>query len=585
MLMLLPPVVALVCLVGRPWHPTDDLAIVDLRVRDVLSWHTPLTGLYSRPGWNHPGPLMFWMIRAVSVVAGGAPWGTRVGVTVFQVVALGWLAWITSKHGLRMLLAAATVTSLTYLGISSDVFRQPWNLWLPLPFFLVFIFLVCLVATGSFRQLIGMSIVGTVIIQTHVGYAPLILAGFAWAIGCAVFDFRRGHVAPVRWRSTVVISGAIWGLSWIPPLVGVVVNAPGNLGLLIRYFASGGHQSVGFDRAAGIMAVEYRIVPPWLGGHDTALPFTAYARSAPLYWLLVPCVLLALGGLAAKRSGSRRDARMVGFAALLFVVGIVAIARADEPRGYTFEWRVAIAAFVVVASLWSIGTAIRANPPSRQRVVAVGAILTVVTWGCVVRAASETTASPAGLARRDKTLVQVMSQLRQRGLPKREVVLVRSYGTGVASLLDGVVDALSRTGVDVRVDPDRARLFGSQRVGSAASADEVWYVTEQGSLIPALLHIPSAHVIASTHPISPIEEAELAGVQHALLQQDPRLPVDSELIAFLATGMPHAEQQEVLLDARLDAEVNRDGGCRCAIVAVSGLSRLTTPTRLPVIPT
>ena len=274
---------------------------------------------------------------------------------------------------------------------------------------------------------------------------------------------------------------------------------------------------------------------------------------------------------------------MVGFAVLLFIVGIFAVSSADEPRGYTFVWRVAIAAFVVCGvALVGWNRVFRERLSSWRRVVAVGAIAAVVMWGCVVRAASETTSRPPHPEERGQDLVQLMGQLRRRGLPQRKVVLVRSYGTELPSLFDGVIDALDRAGVEVHVDRDNARVFGSQRVASAASADEVWYVTEQGSLLPALLDVPSAHVIASTHPLSPIEDTELTRLQRALLQEDPQLPVDSEIIALLAPKMTPAEQQEVRLVAPLDAKVNRDDGCRCAIVAVSGPSRLVTPTELPV---
>ena len=54
-LMLLPCIVAIACIAGRPWLPVDDFASIDLHVRDVWSLHPPLTGLYSRPPWNHPG--------------------------------------------------------------------------------------------------------------------------------------------------------------------------------------------------------------------------------------------------------------------------------------------------------------------------------------------------------------------------------------------------------------------------------------------------------------------------------------------------------------------------------------------------
>src|SRR5437868_1919006 len=47
---------------GRTWHPAGDWSVLELRTRDVGSTSTPLVGPYSRFGWNHPGPLMFWLL-------------------------------------------------------------------------------------------------------------------------------------------------------------------------------------------------------------------------------------------------------------------------------------------------------------------------------------------------------------------------------------------------------------------------------------------------------------------------------------------------------------------------------------------
>ena len=147
--LLLPVIVALVTLIGRPWHPTDDLAIVDLRVRDVFSMHTPLTGLYSRPGWNHPGPAMFWMIGVISELTAHARRGrTRIGGTIFQGVALVWLVWVASSRGTRILLGLVATTALTYLGIGADVFVSHGTS--SFRSLLLFLFLVCLVADGMF---------------------------------------------------------------------------------------------------------------------------------------------------------------------------------------------------------------------------------------------------------------------------------------------------------------------------------------------------------------------------------------------------------------------------------------------------
>ena len=55
-----------VCLVGRQWHPSGDLAVIDLRSRGRLAAPHAAHGPLQPPGWNHPGPLLFWMIGTIS---------------------------------------------------------------------------------------------------------------------------------------------------------------------------------------------------------------------------------------------------------------------------------------------------------------------------------------------------------------------------------------------------------------------------------------------------------------------------------------------------------------------------------------
>src|SRR4051794_33959854 len=221
--MLVPPVVAVVTMWGRHWYPVSDLAIFDMSVRDVFSAHPPLTGLWSRPGWSHPGPLAYWIVALFSAPVGAPAWATRVGAALMEGVAIGTLAWITWRRGLRLMTAAATVTGMTYLATGPWIFRQPWNVHIPLPFFLLFLFLVVVVAEGSTRLFIAMAFVGSMIVQTHVGYTALVATGFVWAIGWTAVDTRRRGRPPDRWRSTAGWSVATLILVWLPPLIDVAV--------------------------------------------------------------------------------------------------------------------------------------------------------------------------------------------------------------------------------------------------------------------------------------------------------------------------------------------------------------------------
>jgi len=46
------------------WAATGDYSLIELRTRAVGTSHTPLVGPYSRFGWNHPGPTLFFALAA-----------------------------------------------------------------------------------------------------------------------------------------------------------------------------------------------------------------------------------------------------------------------------------------------------------------------------------------------------------------------------------------------------------------------------------------------------------------------------------------------------------------------------------------
>ena len=61
------------------WHPVFDLAMTELRVRDVGGRHTPLIGLQGRigPTGSHPGPLSFYLLAPVYRIFGSSAFWSR----------------------------------------------------------------------------------------------------------------------------------------------------------------------------------------------------------------------------------------------------------------------------------------------------------------------------------------------------------------------------------------------------------------------------------------------------------------------------------------------------------------------------
>ena len=260
------PVIAVVATRAfRPYFPVGDPANIDFLVREVFTRHPPLVGAYSR-GFNHLGPAMFWLIAPLSVVTGGAPWATLVGAALWQgvaIVGVGLLAF--RRGGLALALLMLATLALVYSGFGQGgQFVVPWNPYEPIPFFLLFLLSVWAFAVGDRWQAVTAVLTGSFVMQAHVGYTPLVVAGLAFGVVVVLVD--RPQLARVaRWRTVVAWTAVATFAMWIAPLVQQVRNKPGNLRAIWRYFGTGG-ETVGLRRGAGLLATEFRLLPPWLGG-------------------------------------------------------------------------------------------------------------------------------------------------------------------------------------------------------------------------------------------------------------------------------------------------------------------------------
>ena len=83
-LLAVPALVLLVRAARATWVPSSDWAAIEARTRDVWTSHASLVGPYSRYGWNHPGPLLFYVLAVPYRLLGSQPHGLFVGVALDQ---------------------------------------------------------------------------------------------------------------------------------------------------------------------------------------------------------------------------------------------------------------------------------------------------------------------------------------------------------------------------------------------------------------------------------------------------------------------------------------------------------------------
>src|SRR4051812_34887712 len=173
-LVVLPLIVAVASLIGTHWHASGDDALELLRIREVGSRHMPLTGAQSRFGWNHPGPLLFWGLAPFNWAFG--PSGVLVGVGLLNAAALVATLFIARRRGGLAFVVVLGIAMLALLrALGSIVLIDPWNPWVAVVPFLLYLLLAWSVAERDYGALPALVAVGSFLAQTHVGYAPLVL--------------------------------------------------------------------------------------------------------------------------------------------------------------------------------------------------------------------------------------------------------------------------------------------------------------------------------------------------------------------------------------------------------------------------
>ena len=255
-LVLLPIVVTLVGLIGDTWYPTGDRALEVVRMGEVGGAHTPLTGAWSRFDWDHPGPLLFWLVAPFTWVFG--PMGALIGVGVANAAALaGSLVVARRRGGREATILVAVVLLALCAGLGNDLLIDVWNPWVAvLPFF-TYMLMAWSIADLDLRVLPYMVVVGTFAVQAHVGYAALVVGIGACAGLLAWWSATtRGSVTgPVGaqprvtgMRRTVLISIAVGVGLWLPPIIQQITGDQGNLGELLAYALDPGSRSRGGRR-------------------------------------------------------------------------------------------------------------------------------------------------------------------------------------------------------------------------------------------------------------------------------------------------------------------------------------------------
>lgn len=458
------------------WIPTGDWAVIELHTRDVGTSATPLVGPYSRFGWNHPGPMLYWFLALPYRLSGSSSASLLVGAALLNIIAVagtGWFAW--RRGGLRLVAISMCGTALVVHHMGTRMLEDPWNPSITVLPLALFMMASWSAIEGDVYGPVVTAVTGSFLVQSHIGFAPIIVPlGIASTI-----VFARG----TRRMRPVVIAAATAALLWSPTLIDQIFVS-GNMGDVFRYFATSRHVTAGIGYGIGAVARELGNVGPWLGTLEPLDPVDGHLIPASIAGLSIPLSAFVAAFVAARRCGARSAARFQVVVATATFIGILSIARITPPVfNYLVRWMWPLAMLWWVATIWSASCAVSAALAARRRPVATGphelptrvtpwhrtAVLCVATALLIITIDAQVFARAGRVGTPDGAHdipLHIITTEVLANLPPLATLLIRAAGSNDGSVADALRLALERAGRHVRVDDDLATAYGDDRMAS-----------------------------------------------------------------------------------------------------------------------
>jgi hypothetical protein len=570
----LPLVVAAIALRRPHWFPVLDLAMTELRLRDVGTRHTPLIGLPGRIGpslaeqGSHPGPLSFYLLTPVYRVFGSTAWAMQAATAVLNLVALGVALLIAGRRGgRRLVLGVAALAALLISGYGVATLTEPWNPYMPLLWWLVLLLAVWSVTCRDVVMLPVAVFAGSLCAQTHVPYVALALgvgvvavvaAALAWQRGPAGSDVRR---RVVRWSAVALVLGVVL---WTPPLVDQAINDPGNLRRIYDHMATPTEDPVG-PRQGIELALVHLNVFHFVTGDSGADGSLVDASSDPDGSIVPGLAVLAMWAAAAVTAARIRHQALMRLHLVIaagLVLGAVSMSRIfGKVWFYLMQWAWGVAALLILAVAWTAFAAVspRLSADRRRRLVGAG------TAGLLAVALSATAVTTVAALDVDPPAPNLSSTLGQV-LPPTVAALER--GEGAATGRDGryvvtwsdafyfgsqgygVVSELERAGFEAAAAPPWHVPITGHRVVEPAETTAVVHLAT-GLFVERWRAVPGAAEVAYVEPRSPAELDEYSRLRSEVVA-DLRADGLDEVVPIVDSNL-----FGVSIDERVSKEAQR----------------------------
>ena len=534
------------------WRPSGDWAVLTMRVEDV-GRHTPLVGPYSRFGWNHPGPLMYWLLAFPYHLFGDRPealLAAAATLNALTVAALSAVAWRRGRLPLVALTMAATAILIHAMGPA--MIRDPWNPFITLLPLALTVFLVWSVIEGDFWMWPPLAFLVSFELQSHIGYLPMLamlgVSVFAIAWRRKSFNTLLPTSTKQRWWVLGLSSAVVIGC-WLPVLLDQVAGT-GNLGAIAHYFLTNGDSPAGFGTAFHVAADQLRFPSaPWLGRSELAGLDGALLGSG-LAALVVPILSMAGSLWLAVRMRVLAALRLQLVVIATALGGLIATARVTGPLfDWVVRWWWVIACLWWLSIVWVLWSVLckRITTQSMQRIATgllavVATVVTLAATGPIISATSSTPPpSPSTGIVLDGFLQQTLDALQGSG-----PLLVVTTGSVRGDYGDALRLQLERAGIQVVAESNMISHLGPQRSESSRTpVGTLWIVS--ADQITQFKADPSMKFLGGWDPLTQ-DERDQFFIDQSLLQDQLIAAGRVDLAEALTNGSGGVDTEAKTLD-------------------------------------
>ena len=495
-------------LVTSNWLPIGDYRTLQLRVSDVGRSETPILGVYSRYQWNHPGPLLFYLLAIPYRLTGGSDVGLLIGALAINLAAIGSTLWIAARAGRRAFVLVGFFLALLCIGMNPAGVADPWNPTLVILSLFAATIACWRVIFGDRAAAVILVLAGSFAVQCHVGSAlPIALLIGIGAVALVARSFRSS--TPRHDRRTSLIALLVALVCWIPPMVEQATNSPGNMRLILDFLRNPPLETTGFATGLQITFRFLSIPGNWVRGAEPtfinasidtsgwAIPWALIALTVALWW--------------AWRKRWTAEVALCGVVAALVVVSAIAASRiVGTPLPYLLRWMWAVAALTWLAAAAVALRQLACTTFGRRHATNAVAIATIVAL--VVLIGRGVNLTPLRLSESWTRAIAALTPPTLAAIADAPgpIYLADGYGLDGSAGLDLLAHA-EAAGFDVRRGPAWAYIYGDKRtIERSAAASELLFLT--GSTRLRFEEDPAFRKVATFDPLTPDERAEFDAI-------------------------------------------------------------------------